>query len=84
MKREGLKPVRKYISTKNGMSQRTYWIKDEKPYTFKVTLDSKPNGKLSVFARSLDEAKKKAKGWERWIQKKGYSDKVVLSSGRLD
>jgi len=80
MGRKGLKPIKKWISTKKGISQRTYYIKNEKPYIFRVANGSK----LSIFARTLDEAKRKAKSWERQINKKGFNEKVLLTTGKLE
>lgn len=69
-----LKPIKKYISTKKGISQRTYYIKNERFYSFQTYKNGKKDGKLNTSARSVMEAKKKASAWVKWAKRKGFGN----------
>jgi hypothetical protein len=84
MKRKGSPRYKKWRSYRKGRGGKggivavTKYIKNEKPYEFKIS----DGAKLQVFARTKEEAIRKAKSWERWLHKtKRGKDTVDFSKG---
>jgi len=78
MKRKGnlrFKKIKGYRNSKMGIVDTHRYVRNEKPYDFKLNT----GGKLGVFALNKPEAIKKAKSWERWLKRTGRgNDKVVF------
>jgi len=68
------RPIKKWVGTSKGIKQKVFYIKNEKPYTFKLS----DGGKVGVFARTKAEGLKKAIAFGKNLKKRGFQELKVV------